>query len=216
MDITYLGHSSFKLKGKSQSLITDPFNPKMVGLKFTKNDADIVTISHQHEDHNDISMIDGVRKVVEGPGEYEIGGVSIIGISSYHDNEKGALRGKNTIFVIEMDGIRLVHLGDLGHVLDKDKLTAIGVVDILFIPVGGEYTIGPKDAFEVVQALTPKIIIPMHYKVEGVSLQFAEKLLSVDDFLTLSSLKVEKSAKFSIKSDMLSTEDQFVVVMDKK
>src|SRR4030043_2410474 len=104
MDISYLGHSSFRIKGKNASVVTDPFDSQMVGLKFPSVEADIVTVSHDHNDHNQSQLVKGVKRVVAGPGEYEIMGVSIIGIPSYHDSEKGAARGKNIIYVYKIDG----------------------------------------------------------------------------------------------------------------
>jgi L-ascorbate metabolism protein UlaG (beta-lactamase superfamily) len=101
MDITYLGHSSFKIKTKTATVITDPFDPQMVGLKYSGVEGEIVTVSHAHRDHNAVDKVAGVKKVVEGPGEYEIMGVSIIGYPSFHDAKEGAERGKNTIYIIE-------------------------------------------------------------------------------------------------------------------
>src|SRR3989344_7397522 len=103
MDISYLGHSSFLISGKSSKVVTDPFDPKMVGLKYPKVSAQIVTISHDHEDHNKQELVTEVKKVINGPGEYEIEGISILGYSSFHDDQKGQKRGKNIIYVIEVD-----------------------------------------------------------------------------------------------------------------
>ena len=215
MEIIYLGHSSFKLKGKDKIVITDPYDPSKVGLKFPKNEADIVTVSHSHSDHGYLDLVSGVSKVISGPGEYEIGGVSIIGYSSFHDNEKGAARGMNTIFLIEIDKVRVVHLGDLGHVLSQSLVSEIGVIDVALIPVGGVYTIDPKEAVEVASLLAPKVIIPMHYKVPGLSLSQADKMASVEDFLKLSQLKVERVSKLVVKSNE-NAEEQTIYVLEKK
>src|SRR5579859_8137184 len=166
MDITYLGHACFKLKGKDTTVITDPYDSAMLGIKFEKADADIVTISHHHPDHDNISNVTNIKKIVDGPGEYEVAGVSIIGIQTFHDDNKGADRGKNTIYVIEMDGFRLLHLGDLGHKLDEGQLKEIGTIDILFVPVDPTYNLNPKLAVEVVRQIGPSITIPMHFKNE--------------------------------------------------
>jgi L-ascorbate metabolism protein UlaG (beta-lactamase superfamily) len=214
MEIVFLGHSSFKLKGKTATLVTDPFDPEMVGLKFPKVTADIVTISHDHQDHNRADLVKGVKKQVSGPGEYEINQVSIIGISSWHDDKKGALRGRNTIYVIEMDNIRLVHLGDLGHSLTERKLEAIGDIDVLMIPVGGEYTIGPTKAVEIVRAIEPKITIPMHYQTPQLNPESFANLSSVEPFLTEIGLPTEESAKLVIKKEGIE-EEQKVVVLQK-
>lgn len=216
MEITYLGHSSFKLKGKTASLVTDPYDSGMLGMKFTKTEADIVTISHHHRDHESVENISGVKKIVDGPGEYEINGVSIIGIQTFHDNKKGAELGKNTIYVIEMDGIRLLHLGDLGHLLDDDTIKEIGAIDILMIPVGGSYTIDAKTAVEVYKQVGPSIIIPMHYKPDGVQNEILDKLISVDEFLRESGLRVEKLPKLSIKEGDILSDEEYAVVLEKK
>ena len=164
MEVTFLGHSSFKIKGKTASVVTDPYDAKMLGIKFPKVDATIVTVSHDHPDHNQDGLIENVTKVIKGPGEYEIAGISVIGLTSYHDDKKGELRGKNTIYIFEVDGIRIAHLGDLGHAIPEETLDKIGAVSILMIPVGGFYTIGPVQAMEVVHAIEPSLILPMHYQ----------------------------------------------------
>ena len=178
MDITWLGHSSFRIKGKLATIVTDPYGAS-TGLKLPKTEADIVTVSHDHEDHNDLSRIGGDFKEVLGPGEYEIREVSIFGISSFHDASGGSERGRNTIYTISMDSMRLCHLGDLGHRLTQEHLREIGEVDILFVPVGGVYTIGPEEAVEVINGIEPKVIIPMHYSLPGL----AYKLSPVEDFV---------------------------------
>lgn len=216
MDLTFLGHSSFRLKGKTGSVVIDPFDPQMVGLKFPKIDADIVTVSHAHTDHNKIDLVTNVKKVVEGPGEYEILGISIIGIQSFHDAKKGEERGKNTIFVYEIDGLRLCHLGDLGHTLGESTLDAIGRIDVLMVPVGGFYTIGPTEAVDVVQAVEPSNIIPMHYKMDGLNPELADKLTPVEDFIKALGITSEVLPKLSLNKDLLSEEEQKVYILEKK
>jgi L-ascorbate metabolism protein UlaG (beta-lactamase superfamily) len=215
MDITFLGHSSFRLKGKTASLVTDPFDSKVVGFPFPKVSADIVTISHNHDDHNKAELVKDVKKVVSGPGEYEINEVSIIGISSYHDDKKGAKRGKNTIYVIEMDGLRIVHLGDLGHKLSEKFIEKVGSVDVLIIPVGGEYTIDATQAAELVRTIEPKIIIPMHFKVPKLNAQTFAKISSVEPFLTQIGIPVEKTNKLNVSSIAIE-EEQKVVLLENK
>ena len=155
MDIVYLGHSSFKIRTKSATVITDPFDSSMVGLKYPTVEGDIVSVSHSHADHNAVSKVTGAKKIIEGPGEYEVMGVSVIGYPSFHDSESGAARGKNTIYVFEAEGLRIAHLGDLGHVLSDDLVNQMGGIDVLMIPVGGFYTIGPKEAADVVSKIDP-------------------------------------------------------------
>lgn len=215
MDITYLGHSSFKLRGKNCSLITDPFDSGAVGLKYPKVTADIVTISHDHKDHNNAKGVGEVGKIVNGPGEYEISGVSIVGISTFHDDKKGTLRGKNTIYVIEMDGLRIAHLGDLGHKLTEKMLERIGTIDVLLVPVGGEFTIGSTEASMITQAIEAPITIPMHYWTGGLAKEQFEKLSKVEDFLKEAGAAVETLEKLSVKKIDL-TEEKKIVVLNKK
>jgi len=225
MDITYLGHSSFKIVVNSSpagiktktAIITDPFDSAMLGLKYSQVEGEIVTISHDHRDHNAQEKVGGVKKVVNGPGEYEISGVSIIGYPSFHDNEKGAARGKNTIYVIEAEGLRLVHLGDLGHVLAEDLINEIGDVDVLMIPVGGEFTIGPKDAAEIVNKIEPYFVLPMHYKMAGVNAEMFAKLQPIETFLKESGYSTENLPKLSIKKeDILEDQSTKIVVLERK
>ncbi len=214
MDISYLGHSSFKFKGKTGSVVTDPYDSS-IGLKFSKTEADIVTVSHHHSDHDKVSDVSAVRKVVEGPGEYEIQGISIIGIPSFHDNKKGEERGKNTIYVFEIDGLRLCHLGDLGHELPQGIIDDIGTIDILMVPVGGHYTIGPEEAVKVVQTIEPSIVIPMHFKAEGMNESFND-LSDLDVFLKTLASPVENLPKLSISKETLSESELKVCVLEKK
>lgn len=211
MDITYLGHSSFKLKGKSATVITDPYDSS-VGLKFPKSSAEIVTISHDHGDHNNASIVSDVKHVISGPGEYEIQDVSIVGFRSYHDDQKGAERGKNTIYVIEMDGVRLVHLGDLGHALSEKQVEDLGEVNVLFIPVGGVYTIGTDDAVKIAQNIEAQIIIPMHYQTTGLNAETFKDLVGYEEFTKKLEFPVEETDKLTVKEDSFG-EDQRIVVL---
>ena len=217
MDITYLGHSSFKIKTRTATIITDPFDAKMVGLKYPQNESDIVTVSHNHGDHNATDKVAGFKKVIEGPGEYEVAGVSLMGYSTFHDAKNGEERGKNTIYVIEAEGLRILHLGDLGHIPGEDIIDEIGDVDVLMIPVGGFYTIGPKEAVEIVSKLEPYFVIPMHYKAEGMNAELADKLSPLDDFLKESGLTTENLPKFTLKKeDILEDQNTKVIVLEKK
>lgn len=221
MDITYLGHSSFKIIANSEpygvkqkvSIITDPFDPDMVGMKYSGVEADIVTVSHDHEDHNRSDLVKGVKKVLSGPGEYEISGISFIGIASFHDGLNGKKRGRNTIFIIEAEGLRLAHLGDLGHTLSNTTLEQMGDIDILMVPVGGEYTIGPKQASEVAGKIDPCFIIPMHYQVSDLNPKVFSKLAPVDIFLKETGLIVEKTAKFSIKKEEVTQDAAAKIIL---
>lgn len=215
MEITFLGHSSFKLKGKTGSVVTDPFDPQMVGLKYSGVEGDIVTVSHEHDDHNQVSLVRNVKKVISGPGEYEILGISILGFPSFHDDKEGSVRGKNTIYVFEIDGLRIAHLGDLGHALSEELVEDLGDIDILMVPVGGEYTIGPDEATNVVSAIEPTIVIPMHYQMPGLKPETFSKLTPVDSFLKEVGLTSENLPKLIVKKEELG-EDKKVVVLEKK
>jgi L-ascorbate metabolism protein UlaG (beta-lactamase superfamily) len=178
MEISWLGHSCFQIKGSQATVITDPYSP-VLGYNLGKHSADIVTVSHQHTGHSNITAIDGTPRQVTGPGEYEIKGVLIIGMASYHDDFKGTQRGKNTIYLLGIDEISICHLGDLGHVLTAEQVEGLDEVDVLLIPVGGVSTINAVIATEVVRQITPKIVIPMHYQTPSLK----RELEPVDRFL---------------------------------
>ena len=156
--------------------------------------------------------MDGDPKVVKNPGEYEVKGVSIFGIPTYHDNKQGEERGQNTVFVIKIDSIIICHLGDLGHKLTEDQVGQIGNIDILMVPVGGNYTIDAEAAALVVASLEPKVVIPMHYNIPGMAPQLAEKLAPVEDFVKEMGIEPVKDTKYSVMSDKLPTEVQVVVL----
>lgn len=217
MEIQYLGHSCFRIKGKKVILLTDPYD-SYIGFKMAKVSADIVTVSHDHQDHNNIEAVSKTTRrelfVIFEPGEYEVSGVFVFGVPSYHDSENGAKRGQNTIYVINMDGMRLVHLGDLGHILTDEQLEEVNGADVLFIPVGGTYTIGPRLALEVIGQIQPKIIIPMHYKTAEYDPKFGLKL-TVDDFLKEMGVEVKPTKTLTVSHDKLP-EEREVVVLKKK
>jgi L-ascorbate metabolism protein UlaG (beta-lactamase superfamily) len=215
MEIVYLGHSAFKLKGKSSSVVTDPYNEK--AGKFPKDvDANIVTVTHDHPDHNEINKVGGNPFVISGPGEYEVGGVSVIGIATFHDEKNGSERGLNTAYVIEMEGLRVLHLGDLGHKLTQPQLEEIGAIDVALVPVGGFYTIDAKTASEVVKQVDPWVVIPMHYQQPGLDPTVFEKLTGVEEFLKeMGKAETLPVPKYSITADKLPPELQ-VVVLERK
>lgn len=154
--------------------MTDPFDPAKVGLPFPKTQADLVLSSHDHFDHNYLEGISGDPFVISAPGEYEVSGVKVRGFSSFHDDKGGAERGKNTVYFFEAEGMELCHLGDLGHALGEGIVEEVNNLDLLFVPVGGVYTIGPSEAAKVVAQLEPKYIAPMHYRVEGMDKTFKD------------------------------------------
>jgi L-ascorbate metabolism protein UlaG (beta-lactamase superfamily) len=207
MDITKIGHSSFKLKGKKITIITDPFDPKYVGIKYQKQKADIVTISHQHRDHNFIELIEENPFIIYAPGEYEIGGTRIIGIKSYHDNSEGKDRGLNTIYHYEIDRLNIVHLGDLGHILNEKSIEALDGIDILFVPIGGHFTLGIKEAVELIKNIEPPVVIPMHHQNAELNKDVFSDLFSKDDFFKeFPNDKIVTGSKFSFTRENLPVE----------
>ena len=208
MDIISLGHSSFKLKGKTVTLVTDPFNSVSTGLKFPKHTAcDIVTVSHTHEDHNDVSQLEGDPFVVQGAGEYDIKGVDIIGFTTEHGGDQPV---KNTVYRIEMEDLNIVHLGDAGRVLTAAEIDVLDGVDILFVPVGGTYTIDSVQARKIIAEIEPKIVIPMHYDRPGIAIK---DLASVSAFLKeMEKEQVVAQPKLSISKGKLPEEMQVVVL----
>lgn len=214
MDIHYLGHSAFRIKTKSAVVVTDPFD-NTIGLKFPKVTADIVTVSHAHSDHKNTEAVGDVKKIVEGPGEYEIMGVSIIGLASFHDDKKGEDRGKNTVFIFEAEGLRIAHFGDLGHTLSEKFYEEMGDIDIALVPVGGIYTIDSDQAADIVKTLEPSIVIPMHYQVEGLDPKEFSELAGVDKFIAELGFTTETLPKLSVNVASLSPEDQKIVVLNR-
>ena len=178
MDISWLGHSCFRIRGSHAIVITDPYSPDL-GYSLGKPNAGIVTVSHDHPGHSYTQGIGGEPRLVTGPGEYEIGGVLIIGVATFHDGDRGRKRGKNTAYLMEIDEISVCHLGDLGHVLTAEQVEELDNVDVLLLPVGGVSTINAPMAAEVVRQLEPKIVVPMHYKTSALSreLEPVEKFL---------------------------------------
>jgi L-ascorbate metabolism protein UlaG (beta-lactamase superfamily) len=168
MEISWLGHSCFRIRGSQATVITDPYSPD-VGYSLGKPKARIVTVSHQHPGHSYIQGVGGGPRPITGPGEYEISGILIIGIATFHDAENGSQRGKNTVYLMEIDEVSLCHLGDLGHMLTAEQMEELGNVDILLTPVGGVSTIDAPVAAELARQLEPKVVIPMHYKTEALS-----------------------------------------------
>lgn len=210
MDINWYGQACFKIKGKNASVILDPFSPEFTGLKLPKElEANVVLVTHGHEDHNNAGVVEGSPLVVTGPGEYEKAGVSITGVSVFHDEEQGTQRGKNTIYHLLIDGINIVHLGDLGHVLQEEQPSQIDVTDILMIPVGGVYTIDAEAAAKVVAQFEPKVVIPMHYKIPGLKFE----LEGVEEFLKeMGAENIVPQPKLSITKDKLPEETTVVLL----
>ena len=212
MIITWLGHSCFKIQDKTGAegvtVITDPFD-KTIGLPVPHLEADIVTVSHDHYDHNNISALRGNPFIIDSAGEYDVKGVAVMGIDAYHDAKAGAEKGKNIIYRFDIDDISVVHLGDLGHELDAKQLERLEGTDILLIPVGGKYTLDGKKAAEVVNQIEPRIVIPMHYKTKDLKLDID----GVEKFIKEIGLDPRNEEKLKISKKDLPTEETELVIL---
>lgn len=181
LKIRWLGHSCFYITSDNGTrILTDPF-AESVGYRLPDVEADIVTVSHNHYDHNNTRIVKGQFKIFNNSGSFEHKGVQIKGISSFHDDVKGSKRGGNIIFVLNVDDVRICHLGDLGHVIDESTASEIGQIDVLLVPVGGTFTVDAQKAREVIELIKPGTIIPMHYKTPDLSFEIA----GVGDFTRL-------------------------------
>ncbi len=211
MKIKWLGHAAFILTAEDGTkIITDPYIVGGgIGYGEIKESADIVTISHGHGDHNNAASIKGNPQVLNTPGSQKIRNVEIRGYASYHDSNKGKQRGNNVIFGFKIDGITLCHLGDLGHSLDDKTVSDIGQVDILFIPVGGFFTIDATTATGVINAIKPRVIIPMHFLTPKVTYP----IVGVEDFLKgKSGVKKSESSEIEIKNNSLPVKPEIIVL----
>ncbi len=179
MKVKWLGHASFLITSDSGTkIVTDPYvTGGGINYGEIKESADIVTVSHKHGDHSNVAAVKGNPEVVSQAAE--VGGIEFKAISTYHDDTDGQQRGKNTIFCFVVDGVRVCHLGDLGHRLSDKQVADVGAADVLLVPVGGYYTIDAGVATEVCNRLKPRVIIPMHYKNERCAFPIA----AADEFL---------------------------------
>ena len=211
MVLRYYGHSLFTVTLASGTVIlTDPYN-KFCRYPRREIAADVVTISHHHYDHDALEVVMGKPTVLDEGGYFLLkDDVIVTGIPSFHDNHTGARRGKNIIFAIEAEGVRLVHLGDLGHLPDDAQIEAIGKPDVLFIPVGGTFTLDAARAKRCVEVLNPRMAVPMHYQT-----RFSEDLgiAPVNEFLSLMGACPEPVMEFSLQQETLASLPK-VLVMD--
>ncbi|MCL4489758.1 MAG: MBL fold metallo-hydrolase [Chloroflexi bacterium] len=212
MEIDWFGHSCFRLRGREGTVITDPYS-KEIGLSFPRPRADIVTISHDHPGHHFAAGVRGDPRVIEGPGEYEIKNIFVTGIPTSHDKKGGKERGPNTVYTIEMDGLTICHLGDLGHVPSQAQVDTLGDVNILLIPAGNATTIGPAEAAEVVSLLEPQIVIPMHFALP----ELTNKLEPPTKFFKQLGVKPPGALpSFKVTKDSLPQETQVVLLEAKQ
>ncbi len=212
MIITWQGQACFKIQDKvgpeGVTVVTDPFH-KEIGLKVLNFEADIVTVSHQHPDHNNVGALRGQPFVIDCAGEYDFKGVLIEGIDSFHDDKGGSERGSNIIYRFEIDDLSVAHLGDLGHILDNAQLEKLVGTDILLVPVGGKYTLDAKKAVEVISQIEPRLVIPMHYKVKDLKVN----LDPVDKFVKELGLTPTHEEKLKIFKKDLPQEDMELVIL---
>lgn len=207
MIIKWLGHSSFFIQSSGVSLITDPFNPS-IGLSFPDISANIITISHDHFDHSYREGIKGNPQIIDSAGDYELNNIQIEGIKSFHDSQNGTIRGNNIIFKYNIEDMNIAHLGDLGHILSDEQINNLIPTDIVMIPVGGTYTIGPDDAIKVIRQINPKIIIPMHYHTSNLEIS---SLSTLDTFIQKNNLPHETLSELSITKDQLPAKPKIIV-----
>jgi len=193
-------------------VVTDPY-PPAIGLKLGRMDAEVVTISHEHDNHNFTQVVRDGAYEIRGPGEYEVAGVSVIGIPTYHDADKGAKHGRNTVYLIEIDDVRVCHLGDLGHKLDDAESEAVASPDVLLVPVGGRATMNAAQAAEVVRQLEPRYVVPMHYAIPGLKLE----LDPIDRFLKeMGVTAAEPQPKLAVQRSSVAEYDTKVVILEPK
>jgi len=214
MKLKYLGHASFLITASDGArIIADPYESGyrngMISYGPIKEKADVVFITHEHGDHNYLGDIQGSPQVLRGPGVHQAKGIEFKGIATFHDNVQGAERGRNTIFCFTIDGIRVCHMGDLGHWLSQPQITEMGNVDVLMLPVGGASTINATLATEVVRKIEPRIVIPMHYKTEKTT----RELDGVDLFLKeMGQSGIEPKARVSVTRSNLPASLQVYVL----
>jgi len=214
MDIKYLGHSSFSIRTKNAKIVTDPFDPEYISLPFAKTEADIITISHDHKDHNHTENVKGDPLVLNWPGEFEKNQVRITGFATFHDKKEGEERGENVMYKFEADEISLLHCGDLGHVIDDALIEQIGVVDVIFIPVGGVYTIDPAEAVKVINKIEPSVVIPMHYGRDELKGEAGQAMQKLEVFLKeIGASDVQPVDKFTPKREEMDAENMKVVTL---
>jgi len=218
MQIRYLGHAAFLLTTEGGlRLITDPYEPGAfggaIGFGAIPDEADIVTVSHAHVDHGDVASLSGRPVAYREPGQFQVDGITLKGVATYHDTTRGQERGPNIVWVVGAEGLQVCHLGDLGAVLEAGEVRSVGPVDVLLVPVGGTFTIDAAGARRVAGLLKPRLVIPMHYRTPKVKLD----LDPVDTFLQAMRgervVRQEAGSDLHITSGNLPKEPGEVVVL---
>lgn len=214
MQITYLNHAAFLIETQNKRIVIDPYDPSFTGMKWKDIEADVVCVTHQHEDHNYITGVTGNPYVIQTPGEYELGSIHIQGIQAYHDTKQGQEKGPMTLYVINSEDMVVGHFGNLGHELEEEQAEQLGSIDILLIPVDGVGSINAHSASAIVAQIDPFIVIPMHYKMVGTKTEewgFA----GVEEFLKEMGLEdMERKKSLSLKSKSALPEETEVVVLE--
>jgi L-ascorbate metabolism protein UlaG (beta-lactamase superfamily) len=211
MEIVWLGHSCFRIRGREATVVADPCPPN-TGYQIGKPTADIVTISHSHPDHSYVKAIAGKPTILLNAGEYEIHGAFVTGIPTFHDAQHGEEQGRNLVWIVEMEDIKVCHLGDLGHTPNAEQVEDMVGADVLLIPIGGKNTLDGAKAAEIVSLLEAKLVVPMHYKTDAHSdgLEGPERFLKEMQVTT-----VEPQPKLQITHSSIPSETQ-VVILDYK
>lgn len=214
MKVKWLGHASFLITAEDgKRIVTDPYEAGYRGIIQygpIEETADVVTVSHEHGDHNGVSTISGNPAIIRGAGQHEVAGLRFNGIASFHDRVQGAERGPNTITCFAVDGVRVCHLGDLGHPLSAAHVAQIGAVDVLLVPVGGPVaTIELPEVKEVCRQLNPRIVIPMHFRTDKCPFP----IHSVDDFVAgQPNVRRPASSEVEVRRDALPAQSEIVVL----
>lgn len=207
-ELRFFGHNCIRIKAREAVILTDPVG-RNTGYAMPKQTADIVTLSHQHEGHTNLAAVKPEFRVVNGPGEYEMHDVFITGIRTYHDAEKGKLRGYNTAYIIEVEGMKIGHLGDLGHTLSEEQAELMSDSDVLIVPAGGGTVVTPEQAADVVAQLGPKLVIPVQYATANGD----RSLGTLDAFAKLLGVEIPApEEKLTVRSSDLGETLRFVVL----
>jgi L-ascorbate metabolism protein UlaG (beta-lactamase superfamily) len=211
LDLTWYGHSCFRLRGRGAAVVTDPYPPSL-GPKLPRLEANLVTISHSHDNHSYPRVVAKDPFVINQPGEYEVAGIAVLGMPTFHDSQEGASHGRNTVYMIEMDDIRVCHLGDLGHTLDDATLERLNNTDVLLVPVGGGRTLAGAAGAEVVRQVGPRFVVPMHYALPSVRVE----MQPVERFLQemgLAGSEPQAQAKLSVQASSAAPDAETKVVV---